>query len=352
MTSFYIDDFIQIDIDDSYKWISTLFFNNGLAICGTNEKCKGKILLKRVSSIEKSDVRSIGDGAYIGDRLYIDEKYGVRFERIDSDTISLTVIQECNEWLVISIELLLLQQNKTMIHAAAVEKNGKALLLPSWGGVGKTAIVCKMIKEHGWKLLGDDLVIIGDNHVYPFLKPFVIYPYHKNLFPELFRAKENHTVKNQAISKLMSKSIPTVKRLLRPMPFLLAFLRKHNPQSMRVSPRKIFSPEQLSEGAVSDKIVWLERSVGNKIEHKEISLQELVSKAISVSSVELYAEKLNSLFHMCGCGIFNHDETIGKMTEIVTEFSKDADISTLKIPVDVSIDRVGDIAFEQLIKND
>ena len=174
MKSYYISDYVQIDIDDSYKWTSTLFFNNGMAGEGRNERCKGRIFLEWVKSIDKFGTRPIGDGADIGDHVYIDEKYGVRFEAISESTIHLTVEQECNEWLVIAIELLLLQQDKTLIHAAAVEKNNKALIMPSWGGVGKTAIVCRLVREHGWRLLGDDLVVIDRTHVYPFLKPFVI----------------------------------------------------------------------------------------------------------------------------------------------------------------------------------
>jgi hypothetical protein len=349
MKSYYISDCIQIDVDDSYKWTPSLFFNNGLASTKSGLCCKGLIRLKWGKKIDKTDTRSIGDGAYIGEQIYIDEKYGVRFEYVSDNIIQLTVRQECNEWLVIAIELLLLQQGKTLIHAAAVEKDGKALVMPSWGGVGKTAIVCKLIKEYSWKLLGDDLVIIDENQVYPFLKPFVIYPYHKKLFPELFQKSEYHIIKNLAVSKFISKVIPTIKRIFRPFPFMLAFLRRHNPQSLRVAPQKIFSVDSISKGGVPSKIVWLDRSAQTNVVHTFISAGTLASRAASVSSVELFSEKLNCIYHLCGCGILNYDDTIVKINKIILNFAQRAQVEMLQIPVVVPIEAIGDIAYDILI---
>jgi len=225
------------------------------------------------------------------------------------------------------------------------------LLMPSWGGVGKTATVCRFVRDYGWRLLGDDLIIIGEGRADSFLKPFVIYPYHKELFPEAFEAKDNHTVKNLSVSNLMSKMIPTVKRLLRPFPRMLAYLRKHNPQSMRVPPQKLFEAEQLSGGGIPYKTVWLERITEDTLNFRTAEVSEVVSRAVTVTSNELFAEKLNAVFHLCGCGVFDYSETFGRMYGILNETFGNTECYILEIPTSVKITEVGQIIYDKLKDN-
>lgn len=349
MKYYSIYDLVGVQVSDAYPWIDTLFLTCGISIEGkaAYDACKTKIHVDFSKNLPMEDVRFIGDGAYIGQDIYVDEQYGVRIEKKD-DALRLLVTQECNEWLVIALQLSLLECGHSLLHAAALEKEGEVLLFPSWGGVGKTATVCRFIREHGWRLLGDDLVIIGGGKVLPFLKPFVIYPYHKDLFPELFQNGENHTVKNMTVSNMMSKAIPSVKRVLRPFPRVLAFLRKHNPQSMRVSPRKIFREDQLSQGGTPCQLIWLERSMKSDICYSAITPRQLASKAVTVSCVELFAAKLESVFHMCGCGMLSFDDVVLKMHQIILGTAESAPCNLLEIPTTVSITEVGEVIHRQL----
>ena len=352
MKYYSVYDLVGIRISDAYPWIDTLFITHGVAKEGKEDyqTCKQKISIHFHKELPMNDVRFIGDGAYIGENVYVDEQYGVRIERHPGKPLTLRVSQECNEWLVIALQLCLLECGRTLIHAAALEKDNQVLLLPSWGGVGKTATVCRFVREHGWRLLGDDLVILGQGEVKPFLKPFVIYPYHKDLFPELFQSGENHTVKNLAVSNMMSRMIPGVKRALRPFPRALAYLRKHNPQSMRVAPTKIFTPDQISTGGAPMRMVWLDRRMGHKVSYSPIPCETLASKAVSVSSVELFAAKLESVFHMCGCGMLHYDCTIGAMRQIILDEAQKVSCALLEIPVEISITEVGQIIYENLLE--
>lgn len=351
MRYFAIYDLVGICVEDTYPWCNTLFINQGLSVESEDEylKCKQKIRIVYEKNLNLNEVRFIGDGAYIGKNIYVDEHYGVRFIK-KMECIELVVSQECNEWLVIAVQLSLLACNHTMIHAAALEKQGEVLLLPSWGGVGKTATVCTYIKEHGWKLLGDDLIIIAEKKALPFLKPFVIYPYHKKLFPELFSNGENHTIKNLKISSMMSRMIPGVKRMLRPFPRVLAYLRKHNPQSMRVNPKKIFNEEQISSGGVPFKTVWLERTTDEEITFSKLSAKDLASKAVTVSCVELFASKLESVYHMCGCGIFTFEEIFERMYNLIIDTVQDTDCSLLALPKSIDISDIGNVIYNNLDK--
>lgn len=235
-----------------------------------------------------------------------------------------------------------------MIHGAAVEHDGEVYLMPSWGGVGKTATVCEFVRNHGWKLLGDDLIIIRDGCAYPFLKPFVIYPYHKDVFPEVFASVQNHIIKNNTVSRFMSKMIPSIKRILRRFPGLMAFFRKHNPQSIRISPYELFSSDQLSKGGKPVRTIWLERSCSDKLQLKSVDISEIVSKTITVTSCELFTSKLNDFYQMCGCGLFNYDETINQMYGIIHQTFNNTECMTLEIPLSVDINHVGKTVYDQV----
>ena len=347
MKSYIVANCVKVNVDDSYKWQSTLFFNNGMS--NDSGPSFAVINLKWVKIIDKSRTRLVGDQTYVADGVVIDEEYGVRIEKGTHGALNISTQQECNEWLVIAIELQLLRLGKTLIHAAAVEKDGKVLLMPSWGGVGKTAIVCDFVKKYGWRLLGDDLVIIDDEGVHPFLKPFVIHAYHANLLPEAFSKGNAHIVKDTRVHNLMSRFIPGIKRLLRTAPFVLAFLRKHNPQSMRISPFDLFDTDSLSGGGKLFKIAWLDRCTGDVVIHKKMTAHDLVSRISAVTSLELFAEKMNCVFQMCGSGMFSYQDIFVQMNQRVEGLIGDAEIELLSIPTSASIDEIGTIVYECLV---
>ncbi|WHY33855.1 hypothetical protein QNH44_23070 [Cytobacillus firmus] len=346
-----INNLVGIAVDDSYPWIDTLFISTGVASLKEEdyEKCSAHIFIKKTNNLNISDCRDIGGEIFISHHTIVDTRYGVRIDRNDSRNITLTVTQECNEWLTICLQLLLLELDCTLIHAAALEKDGDVILLPSWGGVGKTATVIKMISEGGWKLLGDDLVILNGSQVEPFLKPFVIYPYHQSLFPDIFRQHKGKVVTNLTISKLMSKAIPFAKKIMRPIPRLLAFARKYNPQSMRVSPMRIFKKEELSKGGVLKKVIWLERTVGENTDYYQENIERIVSKTASVSIMELLGDRITCVFSLYGAGVFDYHKTNHKMYELILKAYKKLNCYELDIPTSVPIHEVGSVVLNYVI---
>jgi HprK-related kinase A len=59
-----------------------------------------------------------------------------------------------------------------IVHAAAVERSGFALLLPGLPGVGKSTL-CAALVASGWRLLSDELVLLdpADGRVQPIARP-------------------------------------------------------------------------------------------------------------------------------------------------------------------------------------
>ena len=88
------------------------------------------------------------------------------------------------------LQMLFLRKGCCAIHGASVAINGRGVLLPGWGGTGKTSAVICILKEIGGSsFLSDDFSIISPDTIYSNPKAFFIYPYHRSLFPHLFRSK-------------------------------------------------------------------------------------------------------------------------------------------------------------------
>ncbi|GIG39630.1 hypothetical protein [Cellulomonas phragmiteti] len=72
----------------------------------------------------------------------------------------------------------LLQQRVLLMHAAGVTKDGEAVLLPAYGGTGKTTLSIALLAQ-GYRFLGDDLLLVdtSDLTVHPYPRPLHIFTY-------------------------------------------------------------------------------------------------------------------------------------------------------------------------------
>lgn len=59
-----------------------------------------------------------------------------------------------------------------LLHSAAVERDGAAVLLPAWPGSGKSTLAVSLMCR-GWRFLSDEfgVVSLGDARVLPFVRP-------------------------------------------------------------------------------------------------------------------------------------------------------------------------------------
>lgn len=293
-----------------------------------------------------------GDIYYSADR-FADLKLGVQIDRDGDRGFILHANQDCPEWFMCMLEVTMLRAGVTFAHCAALEKDGEALFMPARGGVGKTATVVRMVQNHGWRLLGDDLVLLDRDtgSVFPFLKKFVIYGYHKDLFPQLFE-KGKGPVRNDALSHMMTRMIPAAKSVLRHVPGLLAFAREHNPQQIRVYPRDIFRSDELSAGAGKiRRTVWLERTATGDVRFASCDADAIASRCAAITLSELTYGSMNlndCLFTMCGSGMLSFDEIYNRIYDIVRTCVEGSDLHILSIPKGVGINRVSDVVFEKV----
>ena len=68
-----------------------------------------------------------------------------------------------------NLQMALGQRRFLLLHAATVERGGKALLMTGDSGAGKSTLAA-LLGEHGWRLMGDEfaLVDLADGRLHPF----------------------------------------------------------------------------------------------------------------------------------------------------------------------------------------
>lgn len=339
---------IGVDVDERYKWKDTLFLDSG--VCSYEpelyKKSKRIIKIKYTKTVDFRGARKIEEDIYACNEYVFDKEKNIKIYFEDKNTCVLESNQEVNEWLTVMLQVMLLGEGYSFVHAAAVENNkGECILLPSWGGVGKTATVAKMLKS-GYKLLGDDLNILSDSgKIYGFPKKFVLYFYHKRLFPEVF---EKRSIKcNSKLNEFYSLIIPSTKRILRKIPGVLAFARKHNPQSMKISPYEIFGKERIGLDGKIREIIWLERLVGQNYV-RSIDEKALISKAVSVTMNEVFSDNLTAILIMCGMGLLDYDDIFKKMYTIYENAFSGALMRELCVDKNRPVDSVAEMVAKNV----
>lgn len=336
-----IHNIVGIEVDDSYKWIDTLIPNipmfetdeASFKTIGTTIKIKYKKNLSLDGAYEVVPYIFINRNT----NQFYDKKFGCIVSK-EKNGYSIECSQECNEWIMMLLEYCLLSNGATFIHSAGVAKEGKAFVFPSWGGVGKTASVAKLVRENGYKLLGDDLVIVDKKgNVYAFPKKFVLYAYHRNLFKE--NMKNKRLIKGKT-SNLFSHLIPTMKNILRHFPFVMAWARKHNPQSNRVSPYEIFGDEKIEKCAKLEGFTWLERIEVEKTKKIDIDSYKLASRALMITIHELFDNRLQEFVIALCADNFDYKYIFKNSVDYIDNIIKNKTIAQLFIPQNYPIENV------------
>ncbi|HHT9144144.1 MAG: hypothetical protein Q7J76_03260 [Candidatus Brocadiaceae bacterium] len=194
------------------------------------------------------------------------------------------------------MELKLLVNSSSFIHASSLEKDGKAILFVAAGGIGKTSIMMQMLKKEGWKYLADDLSIIDSNgRVYFNPKYIQIYPYNiKNDF-ELY----NLLIKGRGALDRLHWSY-------RKLRYGEASVRR------RVDPRVFFGPGKVSSSAQVAKVINLVRTNVNDFEIDGIGHDVISNMAAEILSLEI-----SPFFkYSCLCNGGGSDSPFPKIEEI------------------------------------
>jgi hypothetical protein len=164
-----------------------------------------------------------------------------------------------------------LQLGQSYIHASSLERGGEGTAIVAWGGIGKTSAALKLITEHGFSFLSDDLGLVDDaGTIWRTPKRLQVYAYNLE-GEERLRSMllDGRSVLDRAswAWKLQSRGPKGVRR--------------------RVSAEELFGTQSVARSAPLKRVFCLERGDARGFEAREISTDELTHRAAEVVMHEI-----------------------------------------------------------------
>jgi hypothetical protein len=230
------------------------------------------------------------------------------------------------------LQMLFLRKKHCVIHSASVSINGRGVLLPGWGGTGKTsAIICILKGIAGSSFLSDDYSFISADSIYSNPKAFFIYPYHQQLFPHLFKPRRKILVPSR-----FSDTLEKIRIVARPgfmaFPRLENIARRITPEHMQVPAREALPDFEFSDKAKIDTVLFVERHSNGKTVLEDISIDRARQRLIGNWLYEENKCGQEMIVAMGGTGIIDLSEYFSQMGAIIDSACRNRTVKLLKIP--------------------
>jgi hypothetical protein len=242
---------------------------------------KQKLIFKNYSLLDIESLKGgyiVPESSIYKDGLFVELELKIAF-KVEKDTMTFWVHE--NSWLSCPfiLQLLFKQRNLTFVHGAGIAIENKGVLLPAFGGIGKTAFISEAVKDERVKILGDDLILLDDRgYLHPYLRPFCLYSYHRPLFPEYFK-KNNVKYKKPT---LWNRGIRKLKNTLNIPEYSVIGYKT-------VAPYHLFDKSKLAEESVPiDTIYLLRKSIG--LENIRCSRTEGIDKIVNFCTGVIFHE--------------------------------------------------------------
>lgn len=246
------------------------------------------------------------------------------------------------------IQFTLVERGVTLVHAAAVaDPVGNVTLLPGPGGVGKTALLGSMVRDHGYKLLGDDIVgLTRDGDCLAFPRSFVLKDYHQSVYPELFKEIDEPQTKTNWTRKTANLFVDNMplKGLARAILRRTGHLKQvQNSLTEARTPGYLATPSVeevfgkgcvLPRGPVRD-VVFLERWDQNHFNVESMSQTDMTARLFSIIHHE-WVGHMRHFWSLGAMGLVDLASYFTDVNDIAGEAVTDLPCRRMRIPHDAS----------------
>jgi len=216
------------------------------------------------------------------------------------------------------VQTLLLRRQHCLVHSAAVAVGERGVLLPGWGGTGKTsAIICLLKQLPEAAFMSDDYAIVSeDGRVLSFPKAFFIYPYHRGLFPHLFQARHKPLVPVW-LSGMLERLRTVVRPTIMAFPRLENLARRFTPEHMQVPARTALPDARFVEIAGIDQVLFVERYSGGQARLDELAPAEVTRRLMGNWYYEQGRCARDLLLGAAGVGVLDYESYFGGMARVL-----------------------------------
>ena len=240
------------------------------------------------------------------------------------------------------LDRLCVRANTAMIHAAIVDYRGAGVLLPAWGGVGKTSTVAKLLAVPGVGFMADDWGFFSaDGTLLSYAKPMFIKPHHRDIYPDLFQGTRKPLAPGwltPSVARLATAVHPVIVRY----PRTASFTRRWSPEHRMVHPEEVFGADKISSRAPARLAIFLERFDGLEADLETRSTEWMTSRIVGNFHSELPLVSRRLVEALGATGLVPLAEHFGQKAAVVAKALKNVPCSRLRLPVSWSADRASD----------
>ncbi len=202
-------------------------------------------------------------------------------------------LQGGSGFLMLTLQLLLCAQGVSLVHAGALsDAEGRVVLLPGAGGVGKTALIARLVRDGRCRLLGDDVVALTNRGgVLAVPRAFVLKDCHRETLPEAFSSAAGRPRPvppgARRVLRFLYRNAPfmgVTLKLLSAAGLLNAVAARLRPppEFEAIAVSSLFGGSAvLSEGPLRE-VVFLERHAGSVFRFEPLDGKALVRRMFSI----------------------------------------------------------------------
>ena len=240
------------------------------------------------------------------------------------------------------LDRLCVQEETAMIHAAVVDFRGSGVLLPAWGGVGKTSTVAKLVAMPGVRFMADDWAFLGaGGMLMGYAKPMFIKPHHRAIYPALFHGTRKPLAPGW-LTTPVAHLATTVHPVIVRYPKTAAFTRRWSPEHRMVHPEQVFGADRISSAAPAQLAIFLERFDGTEAQLEPRSADWMTSRIVGNFHSELPMVSRRLVEALGASGLVPLEEHFGAKATVVRRALEGVPCSLLRLPVQWSADQTSD----------
>jgi hypothetical protein len=196
--------------------------------------------------------------------------------------------------------------------------------------------------------MGDDWAFLAaDGRLLGYAKPMLIKPYHRSMFPHLFRTRRKPLVPS-VLSQPIAKLATLVHPLLVHYPRLARVLRKWSPEHMTVTPQKAFPEAGFSTAAPIAATIFVERVDSGATVLQEKDTDWMVSRLIGSFHAEISSHSQEVVTALGATGLVPIERSFREKAAVLERAIEGKPAFLLQVPTSLSADEASDVMVERI----
>jgi hypothetical protein len=257
------------------------------------------------------------------------------------------------ELLVVVLPLLdriLVRRGIAMVHAATFVWGGRGVIMPAWGGTGKTSTIAKLMRRDDVAFLGDDWAFLGqDGRLLGYAKPMSIKPHHRTIYPHLFGTARKPLIPTR-LSRPLGRLTSAVHPFMTQHPELARVARRYSPEHHTVTAKVAFPNGTMATEAPLGAAVFVERYDAHTTLLEQLDTERMTARLTGNFFAELPEPSKEIIAALGATGMVPLAAVFSEKDAIIASGLANLPCRLMRVPRDINADEASDTIVEHLAK--